>query len=263
MAGIRLNNVGVDFTVYGAEHQSLRRTVVHFASGGRIGLDKGRHVTVSALSGVNLQIQEGDRLGLVGRNGAGKTTLLRVLAGVCTPTAGEVHIDGRASFLFNVSSCMDIELTGYDNIKIVGTLMGLSRAEIRQLVPDIEDFTELGDYLRMPVRTYSAGMQLRLSFALMTTVNPDILILDEAIGAGDFHFAEKATQRAKDMYARSRIMVMASHSNGLIRELCNKCALLERGRIVMVGGVEEVLHAYESRDIGAALPVPVVTGVPA
>jgi ABC-type polysaccharide/polyol phosphate transport system ATPase subunit len=140
---------------------------------------------------------------------------------------------------------MDLERTGYHNIYYMGTLLGLSRKQIRSFIPDIEEFSELGEFLDMPVRTYSAGMKVRLGFAICTCIEPEILLLDEAIGAGDKHFIEKASSRAKALYEKAEILVLASHASDVIREFCNKVLWMHKGKIVMMGAVNDILHAYE------------------
>jgi ABC-type polysaccharide/polyol phosphate transport system ATPase subunit len=246
MAQIRLENVTVDYPVYEIRTQSLRRAVLHYTTGGLIREDQRQRTVVEALCGVSLDINTGDRLALIGPNGAGKTTLLQVMAGLCYPTTGRVTVDGRVSSLFNVTSAMDPELTGYDNIYYMGLLLGLKKPAVTAMLPDIEDFTELGDYLLMPVRTYSSGMMVRLAFAVATAIHPDILLLDEAIGAGDAHFVNKAKKRADALYAKANILVMASHSAPLLRELCTTGLLLNHGRVIAHGPIDDVLRVYES-----------------
>jgi ABC-type polysaccharide/polyol phosphate transport system ATPase subunit len=244
VASIVLEDVTVDFPIYGS--QKTFRSELKRATGGLIrreGVRQGR-VTVRALESVSLKLAKGDRLGIVGHNGAGKSTLLRVLAGVYVPAAGRVVIDGRVSPLFNTSPGLDAEDTGYENILTCGLLLGMSRAEVKRKTPDIAEFSELGDYLHLPVRTYSTGMVTRLGFAIATAIDPEILLLDEGLGAGDARFAERAKQRVDALIARTSILVLASHSDGLIQSLCNSAVLLEGGRIAMFGGVDEVLEGY-------------------
>jgi len=185
MASIHLNNVDVDFPLYSGASRSLKTSLLNLSSGGRIGRTVSDRMCVQALTKVSLQLNDGDRLGIIGPNGSGKTTLLRVLSSVYEPSGGQVFIEGSVASLFDVALGMDTEGTGYENITLRGMLLGLSRPEIEKKVQDIAEFTELGDYLSIPVRTYSSGMLLRLAFAVCTSVEPEILLMDEWIGVGD------------------------------------------------------------------------------
>jgi ABC-type polysaccharide/polyol phosphate transport system ATPase subunit len=200
-----------------------------------------------ALRDINLTLNKGDRLGLVGRNGAGKSTLLRVLSGVYEPPIGKVRIDGAVSALTDMMMGMDIEATGYENIILRSVFLGISVEQAKRSVPEIEEFSELGDFMHLPMRTYSSGMMLRLAFAVTTAVTPEILIMDEVIGAGDSAFLEKAQARLNRVIGDSHILVIATHSDFMMRQFCNKAALLESGRLVMLGTVDEVLDAYHGR----------------
>ena len=245
MAAIDLLDVSLDYPIYDAGSRSLKNAMLR-GIGGRIAADQGR-VAIHALRGVSLQLRDGDRLALIGHNGAGKSTLLKVLAGIYEPPEGRVRIEGRVSSLTDLTMGMDMEATGYENIVMRGVFLGLSRAEARAKLPEIETFTELGEFLRLPVRSYSAGMLVRLAFAVSTASRPEILIMDEMIGAGDAAFAEKARARVTDYIARSSILVLASHDGAVLRQFCNKGALLQKGRLERFGPIEDVLGAYERR----------------
>jgi homopolymeric O-antigen transport system ATP-binding protein len=199
---------------------------------------------VRGLHEVTAEIAHGERIALIGRNGAGKTTMLRVMAGIYEPIAGIATVEGRVAPLFDVGLGMDPESSGYENILLRGLYLGLSRAEIRAKADEIAEFTELGSFLGLPLRTYSAGMQARLSFAVSTCVAPEILLLDEGIGVGDAAFLEKAKQRLNAFVARAGILVLASHSDALVRQLCTKAFLLDQGHIVAEGPVDDVLTRY-------------------
>lgn len=244
MASIVLERVTVDFPIY--ESQRSFRGVLRQATGGLIQRQGAhqQHVTVRAIDNLSLSLKHGDRLGIIGHNGAGKSTLLRVCAGVYAPAFGEVRIEGKVSPLLNASPGLDPEDTGYENILTCGLLLGMSRKEIERKKADIEEFSGLGDYLTLPVRTYSVGMVTRLSFAIATAVDPGILIIDEGLGAGDARFAEKAQNRLNSLIERSSILVLASHSEELIRSMCNQAIMMESGRIKVSDTVEEVLKAY-------------------
>lgn len=193
---------------------------------------------------MSLKLGHGDRLGILGHNGAGKSTLLRVLAGVYVPSAGRVAIEGRLSPLFNSSPGLDADDTGYENIVTCGTLLGMSRADILNQAREIAEFSELGDYLNLPVRAYSTGMLTRLCFAIATAIDPEILLLDEGLGAGDARFADRAQRRLNELFERASILVIASHSEELIRSTCNRALLLESGCVAAMGGVDDVIEAY-------------------
>ncbi len=245
MTEIELTDVDVHFPIYDARARSFKHHLLGFGGGGRIGATAAHHVVVRALNGISLSLAHGDRLGLVGRNGAGKSTLLRVMSGIYEPGAGRVRVVGRVAALTDLTMGMDMEGTGYENILIRGFMLGRTRRESLDRVGEIEAFTELGDYLNLPLRTYSQGMLLRLAFAISTSIEPEILILDEMIGAGDTRFADKATARLKRLTEAARIIVIASHSADTLRRVCNKAALLREGRLVAIGPVDEILGRYE------------------
>jgi len=240
-----LENVNVDFPIYGTQ-RSLRKVLLSGATGGFVGRDKvhSNRVTIRSLVDINLALKEGDRLGLVGHNGAGKSTILKVMAGVYEPTSGRVLHSGRITPLFDAMPGMDAEDTGYENTLMSGMLFGMTRAEIEAKVPEIEEFSELGEYFDLPMRTYSLGMQTRLGFAVATAIDPGILLMDEGIGAGDARFAERAAKRMEKFIDRSQIMVLASHSESLIRQTCNKAAFMKAGRILAVGSVDDIFKEY-------------------
>lgn len=243
MTIIRLDNVSVDIPVYNVDAGSLRKRILGMTVGGRFA-QNGTHVIVNALKQISFEALDGDRIGFVGDNGSGKTTLLRVLAGVYAPTNGTARINGRVSPMLDASLGMSTDATGLENIRICGMLWGLSAKEIDASMDDISAFTELGDYLKMPVRTYSTGMKLRLAFAIATVRNPGILLLDEVIGVGDANFYQKAFARLLGMVQKSRILCVASHSNAIIEKICNKAIWLHQGSLIAYGDVDEVLTAY-------------------
>ncbi len=255
MAEIVLENVVAEFPIYGAQ-PSLRNALFGRVAGGVLRRNgAGKRVVVRALDNVSLTIRHGDQLGILGHNGAGKSTLLRVLAGIYQPSQGTIRIDGQVSPLFNTSPGLTMDDTGYENIATCGLLLGMSRAEIKRKLPDIEAFTELSDYLALPVRTYSAGMLVRLGFAIATAIDPEILLLDEGLGAGDALFATRAVKRVKALIDRSSIVVLASHSDELIRQMCTRAILLDHGRIIADGSTADVLEIYAGMARGEPAPV--------
>jgi ABC-2 type transport system ATP-binding protein/lipopolysaccharide transport system ATP-binding protein len=186
-------------------------------------------ITVRAIDGLNLEINDGDRVGLVGHNGSGKTTLLRVLAGIYKPNGGAIAIEGQVGALLDSTAGMDPESTGIENIYLRGYMMGMGRREIASKLDDIAEFSELGDFLELPMRTYSTGMSARLAFAVSTAAHNDILLIDEGIGAGDAAFQKKAQQRIENLFDRTPIVILASHSETLISEFCNRRVEMEHG----------------------------------
>lgn len=252
MTAVVVENVSVDFPIYGV-NRSLRKALFDRATGGLVQHGDRHHterVVVRALIDVSFTLENGDRLGLVGHNGAGKSTLLKVLAGVYEPVSGRVLVDGRLTPLFDTMPGLDGEDSGYENIITAGTLFGLSRDEIEAKIPEIEEFSELGEYLGLPVRTYSSGMATRLGFAVATAIDPDILLMDEGLNAGDARFAERAAKRMREFVARSRILVLASHGEAMLKSFCNKAALLQEGRLVAIGPVEDILRQYKDMQPG-------------
>lgn len=241
MTSIDLINVSLDFPIYSAKGRSLRSDLLRRV-GGRIqtGEESGRLV-VRALRNINLSLRPGDRLGLIGPNGSGKSTLLRVMSRVYEPPVGTVRIVGKMSSLLDLTLGMDFELTGYENIVLRALVLGMTIAEARAKTPEIASFSELGDFLELPVRTYSNGMLLRLAFAVSTVGRPDMVLLDEMISAGDDAFAKKASARIDELVNNASILVLASHSHEILRRFCTRVAVLARGEIDQLGPTNEVL----------------------
>jgi len=248
MATISLERVTIEFPIYNARARRLTGELFRRTIGGKIKSNVSSHVSVVALRDIDLELADGDRLGLIGQNGAGKSTLLRVLAGIYEPLSGRARIEGTVASLTDITMGMDLEASGYENIVLRGVFLGLHVSEVRRMIPEIEAFTELGEFLELPLRTYSTGMLLRLAFAVTTAVIPEILIMDELIGAGDAAFVAKAKARLNQMISASRILVIASHDVEIIRRFCNRAALLETGRIARIGPVEQVVCAYLGGD---------------
>lgn len=247
MASITLNNASVDLAIYNSRGRALKSEILRRTVGGGLQDDRDRSVqVVKALSSISFEARDGDRIGLIGGNGAGKTTLLRVLSRVYPPTSGHVTIVGNISSLIDLSMGMDTDATGYDNIEMRSVMLGLDSRQAKALIPDIEEFSGLGEFLSLPIRTYSSGMMLRLAFAISTAVHPDILILDEVIAVGDAAFAERAESRLHSMIKKSSIMFLASHNNAMIERFCNRALLMNGGRLVMDGKPSDVLSAYNS-----------------
>jgi ABC-2 type transport system ATP-binding protein len=250
LASIKLNNASVDFPIPVRMRDMVHRTGKRLLGGS---IDYSAH-TIRALRDISVTVKEGDRIGIVGHNGAGKTTLLRVLAGIYEPTAGSARVDGRVSTLLNAAPGLDVNDTGLETIRASALHFGLNRAQINDRIDDIAAFTELGDYLEMPVRVYSSGMMTRLSFAIATSIDPEILIMDEGLATGDAAFAMKSQERITSLIKRSAIVILASHSVSMLKGMCTHGLALERGELVAEGEIGAVVEAYLQRTIaGAAL----------
>lgn len=261
MLSIIGKDIHVEFPIYDTRMRSLKYSlgIKHIAKGisgitakklsvgAQIGSGETGRIVIKALDGVSLEICEGDRIGLLGHNGSGKTTLLRTLSGIYEPARGTIQTTGRVFPLFDLQLGMDHDATGLENIWLRGTMLGLTNKQIKDALDDVAEFTELGEYLHMPIRAYSTGMALRLAFAISTAVTPEILILDEMIGAGDATFIARANARLKGFLARTGILVLASHSTSMLRQWCNKAILLEQGKVAASGSLDDVISIYESK----------------
>jgi ABC-2 type transport system ATP-binding protein len=235
----------VDFPIFDAKSRSLKKTVMGLV-GGNIATDTKVPI-IEALRDISLTLEHGARVGLVGHNGAGKSTLLRLLAGIYEPTRGFADVRGRVAPVFDLGVGMDPEISGLENIIVRGLFLGMTRKQMEERIDDIADFTELGDFLRMPLRTYSTGMRIRLALGVVTSIDPEILILDEGIGAVDAAFLEKSKKRLAELVERAGLLVFASHSDEFLRELCDTAIWMEHGRIRQQGDIEGVLAAYKGR----------------
>lgn len=242
MPYISLKNVTLEFPLYGST-KSIRKALFNSLLGGKV-TEINSRVSITALKSINLDIKAGDRVALVGHNGAGKSTFLRVIAGIYEITDGIVEVQGKISSLLSPNLGFETTNTGYENIINACKLRGMSTKKIKEKFDEIADFSELSEYLHLPLKTYSAGMQTRLSFAIATAIQPEILLLDESIGMGDAQFAKKAKNRMDQLIENSNIVVMASHADELIQKMCNKAILFERGEVKLFGNVLDVLHCY-------------------
>ncbi|WP_100524447.1 galactan export ABC transporter ATP-binding subunit Wzt/RfbE [Mycobacteroides abscessus] len=249
MVSIQTHQAWVEFPIFDAKSRSLKKAFLGKA-GGAIGRNESNVVVIEALRDITLSLKEGDRVGLVGHNGAGKSTLLRLLSGIYEPTRGSSYIEGRVAPVFDLGVGMDPEISGYENIIIRGMFLGQTRKQMQAKVDEIADFTELGEYLSMPLRTYSTGMRVRLAMGVVTSIDPEILLLDEGIGAVDAEFMKKARIRLQQLVERSGMLVFASHSNEFLARLCNTAMWIDHGTIKMSGGIEDVVRAYEGDEAG-------------
>jgi len=232
MTYVRAENVVVEFPIYGAQSRSLKNAFIRTATGGLLAKDAAERIVVRALDNFSFTLNEGNRVGIVGHNGSGKTTLLRVIAGAYEPVHGSIEVAGRVASMLSIHLGMDADATGYENIFLRAAIMGLKPREIESLVGEISEFSELGDYIDMPVRTYSSGMSMRLAFAISTCVSADIILMDEWLSVGDVAFREKAQQRLRRLVDQAKILVLASNDEGLIRGNCNRIMRLDHGKMV-------------------------------
>jgi lipopolysaccharide transport system ATP-binding protein len=243
MAIINFQDVSLDLPIYNVTSRSFRRRVLEVATGGRLISDQQR-VLVKALDQLTLSIQDGERVGVIGHNGSGKTTLLRLINGIYPPTSGHRHVSGRVGSLIDISLGTDPEATGRENIYLRGSLIGIDRDTLDENISEIIDFSELGDFIDLPLRTYSSGMCMRLAFSISTTIKADILLMDEWLTVGDEQFQSKAEGRINSLLKDSNILVLASHSRELIKKTCNRVIWLEHGRVKLDGSVDSVIPKY-------------------
>jgi lipopolysaccharide transport system ATP-binding protein len=233
MTIIKAENLTVDFPIYGSTtNRSLKKSLIHAATGGRLAKDTSKRVLVRALDGLNFEFHEGDRVGLIGHNGSGKSTLLQVLAGIYEPTSGSLQVQGKITSMLGITLGMDSDVTGLENIYLRGRLMGLSRNQIASKVEDIAEFAGIGEYLHLPMRTYSSGMLMRLAFAIATSAEADIILMDEWLSVGDADFILKAKDRLTDLINKARLVVIASHDHTMINDQCNIILKLEHGKLL-------------------------------
>lgn len=243
MVSISVSDLSIDFPLYHAESRSLKKVVLSAATS-RLSKDPKQRLVVQAVRNVSFTLKHGDRLGLVGANGAGKTTLLRTLAGIYEPVMGTLSVRGRLTALLDPSQGLNTDLTGRENIKLYSLYKKLSRPEARRLEEEVVAFSELEQFIDIPVRTYSSGMVVRLGFALATAVHPQILIMDEWFLAGDASFMEKAGQRLESMVRGADILVLSSHSANVIKDWCTRVIWMDQGRIMTDGSTNDVLKSY-------------------
>ena len=250
MAKIELDDVHLTFTVHQQKRVSLKEYIVRglFRRGG------SNAVAVHALAGLNLSVRDGDRLGVIGHNGAGKSTLLKLVAGIYPPTGGARTVVGSICSLFDISLGFEHEASGWENIAYRAYLQGESPASLKGKINAIAEFTELGDFLNVPVRHYSAGMMMRLAFSIATTIEPEILLVDEVLAVGDLAFQQKAQIRMTELMSSARIMVLVAHDLATIRNICNRVVWMEHGAAKMDGPTDEVVDAYIESVTGKSVP---------
>jgi lipopolysaccharide transport system ATP-binding protein len=230
---IHAENLTVDFPIFSfSGNRSLKKTIINYATGGIISGDVENKLFVRALSNINLEIYEGSRVGLIGHNGSGKTTLLQVLAGIYEPTSGFLNVSGSTTSLLGITLGMNMEESGLDNIYLRGMYMGLSKKDIDSKVDEIIEFSGLGDFIYLPLKTYSSGMCMRLAFSIITNNDFDIILMDEWLSVGDEDFSVKANKRMDEIVKKANIVVVASHNYKMIEERCNTIIEMNHGKIV-------------------------------
>lgn len=244
MAHILVKDVSIDIPIFNAGSRSLKNRLIQAATGGKISQDVQGRVNVRVLDNISFELKDGDRVALIGHNGAGKSTMLRLLSGVYSPTRGTAVLQGETGSLIDISLGIDPEATGRQNLYIRSALLGISKQDLTTQMNEIIEFTELGDFIDLPLRTYSTGMHLRLAFAVSTIMRPEILLMDEWLSVGDEGFQKKAEHRLNELVQATNILVLATHSRELIERTCNRVFWLEHGQLKMDGTPEEVLPLY-------------------
>ncbi|MEQ9116292.1 MAG: ABC transporter ATP-binding protein [Rickettsiales bacterium] len=242
MAYVKLKNVTLDYPIFNTKSHSIRQKFFQ-AVGGKVSHYNQAKI-VRALKNISFEINNGDRLAILGHNGAGKSTILKVISDIYKPTNGSVEVKGKVSSLTNIQLGMEFEATGYENIIMRGIFMGMTFKLIKSKIDEIIEFSELGEYINLPMRTYSSGMALRLAFSVSTCITPEILILDEMIGAGDRNFLHKVERRTKELMKNAKILVLASHNNNIIRKFCNKAIVMGKGEIIAHGNVDDMIKFH-------------------
>ncbi|MCE7697896.1 MAG: ABC transporter ATP-binding protein [Methanobacterium paludis] len=237
---IKAENVGMEFNLSQEKVDNLKEYVIKFLK---------RQLLFQpfwALKNVSLEIEKGDRVGLVGLNGAGKSTLLKLMSGVMKPTEGSIEVKGRISPLLELGAGFDPDYTGRENIFLNGALLGYSKEFLESKFDEIVEFSELEEFIDVPLKNYSSGMRARLGFSIATSVQPEILILDEVLSVGDAKFKEKSQEKMKALLDGKVTLLFVSHSIGDVRNLCNKAVWLQKGRVIAHGPVKEICDMYDN-----------------
>lgn len=237
-AAISVQDVRVTYRTNLQKNPTFKSAIV------RLGRRERIVKTIEALQGVSFDVEHGKVMGIIGANGAGKSTLMRAVAGILAPSAGRIEVHGRVSTLLALGVGFNASLSGRENVTLGGLAAGLSRAQIKEKYAEIAEFAELGDFMDMPMRTYSSGMYSRLAFAVAVHMDPDILLIDEALSAGDAHFKKKASDKMAELVDKARTMLVVSHALGTIKELCDEAIWLHKGKLIKRGEPDEIIAAY-------------------
>ena len=243
---LKIDNISLTFPVYGADAKSIKKRLFFLGSGGKLSRGTRDRLEVQALKGVSFQLHEGDRLGIVGPNGSGKSTLLRVITGIYCPQVGKVKTSGKIVSVIEPNVALDPFATGIENIKTRAILFKVQKREVANFIQRVADLSALGDYLAIPVHSYSSGMVMRLNFALSVSVDPDILVLDEWLSVTDLSFQERAEEKMQRIIQDARILVLASHNLSLLKRVCNTGLFLNQGKIKAIGAIANVVSEYQA-----------------
>jgi len=233
---VRLENIALHFP----RQRGILRGILDLLRG-KMTAGKGKF---TALQNVDLDVQKGEVLGVIGRNGSGKSTMLRVMAGIYRPDEGSVEVCGRTSLLAGVSVGLNQNLTGRENVHLYGSILGHDKETMESMMGDILDFSEIGEFFEQPLRTYSSGMKARLGIAIASAIEPEILLIDEVLGVGDPQFREKSKKRIIQLVKNTGTVVLVSHSFGLMKEICDRVVLIHKGEIITIGIPDDVIKAY-------------------
>jgi ABC-type polysaccharide/polyol phosphate transport system ATPase subunit len=251
MAKIELTNLSITFNAHQQKRVSLKEYLVR----GMFLPSANPSLQVRALEGVNLSARDGDRIGVIGHNGAGKSTLLKTLAGIYPPTTGSCVVEGKVCSLFDITLGFEPEATGWENIRYRAYLQGETPRSLRTKLDEIAEFSELGDFLNIAVRNYSAGMSMRLAFSIATAIDPEVLLIDEVLAVGDLAFLQKAKGRMRELMKTASLMVMVAHDLGSIVEMCNRVIWMEHGHVRAEGAPGVVVEQYvEAMSVAAGVP---------
>tara|TARA_B100000886_G_scaffold262436_1_gene187147 strand:- start:4046 stop:4804 length:759 start_codon:yes stop_codon:yes gene_type:complete len=246
---IKIQSVHLDFPIYDYQSRSLRNKIKNYGINMRKEAlnNKQNKKIVEALKNVSFNFSHGDRVGLLGPNGSGKTTLLKLIAGIYSPTSGIIKKTGDISCMLDIGFGFEQDATGYENIILSNITRGLTRKEIDKIIPEIADFSGLGEFLDMPIRTYSSGMQARLAFSSAVASSPDILLIDEFFSTGDIEFSQKSKKKVLEMMDNSSILVFASHDLDLISRICNKAVCMQNGEVCFTGNTIDTINFYKAK----------------
>jgi lipopolysaccharide transport system ATP-binding protein len=258
---LRFDNVTVDLPIYSPRGRSLQLAVLNLAVGGKLSEKVGRTVHVRALDQVSFDVFRGDRIGLLGHNGSGKSTLLKVVSSIYLPTSGQFHSSVNVVPLLDFNLGVDDDMTGIEAIRVGCMLRGISKEKMPEALADICQFTELGEFLNLPIRTYSAGMRARLAFGTATAVRPEAIAIDENLATGDAQFIKKARLRAEEFIGGAALLFLASHQDEILRSFCNKGVVLRTGRVEFCGSIDEAIRYYNGgayQDAAPQVPATVV-----
>jgi ABC-type polysaccharide/polyol phosphate transport system ATPase subunit len=240
---IKLENLTLEYELFRDKTNNLKEALINLVSRKS---KKGQNKYYRALNQLNLTFQDGERIGIIGKNGAGKSTLLKVISGILKPTEGELTVEGNVQPLIELGAGFDIEISGRENVYLNGYMLGFTKAQIKEKEQAIIDFADIGSYIDIPVKYYSSGMLVRLAFTIATSIHPEILIIDEMLGAGDIHFIKKAEKRISELIEQARIVIIVSHDLDFIERICPRTVLLEQGRVAFDGNTQQAVEKFRS-----------------